>query len=151
MDYRTKEPATIENDLVLSAPTIILFMFNFSFIKARDYHSVEYISGVARCSHVKSVTDLDLKDIREPGRNRISPNCLSNIANFYCCGILPLLCSPGYFVSVAFHSIPPPFQEAGKGCDRTLFKTLPSNHGFRPSRDMRAITSSVQAPRPYSL
>ena len=92
MDYRTKGAATIENDLVLSAPTIILFMFNFSFIKARDHPSVEYISGVARCSHVKSVTDLDLKDIREPGRNRVSRDCLPNIANVYRCDILPLLC-----------------------------------------------------------
>lgn len=79
MDYRTKGAATIENDLVLSAPTIILFKFNFSFIKARG-------------SHVKSVTDLDLKDIREPGRNRASRVCLPKIPNAYRCDILPLQC-----------------------------------------------------------
>jgi len=92
MDYRTKGAATIENDLVLSAPTIILFKFNFSFIKARGHPTVEYISDVARGSHVKSVTDLDLKDIREPGRNRASRVCLPKIPNAYRCDILPLQC-----------------------------------------------------------
>jgi hypothetical protein len=57
MGYRIKEAVIIENDRALSAPTIILFKFNFSFIEALDHPAVEYISGVTRAFHVKSVTD----------------------------------------------------------------------------------------------